>query len=101
MVCGSKDIPKDREPEAPNKKQESEKEKEAREEAERETILIDWYVKTVNVGRQNWWSREQVGCDIHAYLQSKGSPWAGKVTGIILEGYEWDFSEVMQSREIV
>ena len=37
MACGSKDIPRNRGPEAPNQKQESEKEKEVREEAEWET----------------------------------------------------------------
>ena len=55
-------------------------------------------MKTTNVGRDVWFSREQLGCDIHAYITSKDSPWAGKVTGMTLEGYDWELSGIMQSR---
>ena len=52
-------------------------------------------MKTINVGRAIWFSREQVGRDIHGGLAQKGSPWARKVTGMILEGYDWEFSDIM------
>ena len=80
MACGSNDTPRCREPEAPNQYQESREKKEVRNKAEMENRMREWNMKTTNVGNGKWCSREEVGCVIHAYMKSRGSSWAGKVT---------------------
>ena len=57
-----------------------------------------WNLKTITVGHNCWLSREDIGRNLHEYKTNKDSPWAGRVTGMILEGYDWELSEIMQSR---
>ena len=56
-------------------------------------------MKTTKVGNNCWLSREDIGCKIHEYIKSKGSPWAGRATGMILEGYDWELAEIMQNEK--
>ena len=73
--------------------------KEAREEAIRAKRKREWNLKTIKVGNNSWFSREYIGCKIHGHIKSKGSPWAGRATGMILQGYDWEFAEVMQNEK--
>ena len=54
-------------------------------------------MKTVNAGHNCWLSREEIGCNIHEYITNKGSPWAGRVTGMILKGYDWELAKIMHN----
>ena len=56
-------------------------------------------MKTIKVCNNCWLSREQVGCNIHGYIKSEGSTWAGRATGMILEGYDWELAEIMRNEK--
>ena len=92
-ACGSKEAPR-------TKTTESEKEKEARLEARRAKQQREWRLRTTNVNN-SWFSRDGIGERIFGYMKdrTKWEPWAGRVTGMILENEDWELKAIMMNEQ--
>ena len=59
----------------------------------------EWHLKTIKIGNYSWFPRDDIGHNIHGYMKCKGSPWAGRVTGMILEGNDEELAGMMQNEK--
>ena len=62
-----------------------------------------WRLKTIKTKEGEWFSREAIGQLVYDYMakHSEWEPWAGKITGMILESEDKVLQAIMASRDIL
>ena len=61
-----------------------------------------WRLKTIQANGK-WFSREGIGMMVYSYMakNSEWEPWAGQITGIILESEDKVLQAIMESRDVL